>query len=146
MIEATPEVLKEMSEVEARPEKKEREVKSEKIAIEIEMIEAKAIEIEMIGVEVKVIEIVMTEAEVKVTEIIITETKEDLTEENMDESALTEVERGLLLKKRGEASLEMTEMDIETIMTDLDLVQAPVTEIETEEDTTEHQTVAADCC
>ena len=112
-------------------------------AIEIEMIEvkAKAIEIEMIEVEVKVIEIVMKEAEVKVTEIITIEMKEGFIEENMDESVLTKVEIGLLIKKRRKASLEMTEMGTGTIMTDL--VQAVVTEIETEEDTTEHQTVAA---
>eukprot|EP00090_Calanus_glacialis_P030224 TRINITY_DN486_c0_g1_i1.p2 TRINITY_DN486_c0_g1~~TRINITY_DN486_c0_g1_i1.p2 ORF type:complete len:121 (-),score=35.15 TRINITY_DN486_c0_g1_i1:536-898(-) len=95
----------------------------------------------MIEVEVKVIEIVMKEAEVKVTEIITIEMKEGFIEENMDESVLTKVEIGLLIKKRRKASLEMTEMGTGTIMTDL--VQAVVTEIETEEDTTEHQTVAA---
>lgn len=104
-------------------------------------VKAKAIEIEMIEVEVKVIEIVMKEAEVKVTEIITIEMKEGFIEENMDESVLTKVEIGLLIKKRRKASLEMTEMGTGTIMTDL--VQAVVTEIETEEDTTEHQTVAA---
>ena len=104
-------------------------------------VKAKAIEIEMIEVEVKVIEILMKEAEVKVTEIITIEMKEGFIEENMDESVLTKVEIGLLIKKRRKASLEMTEMGTGTIMTDL--VQAVVTEIETEEDTTEHQTVAA---
>lgn len=144
MIEATLEVLKEMPEVEARQEKKKgNAVKSEEIAIEIEMIrvEAKAIEIEMIGAEVKVIEIMMIEAELKIIEIITIEMKEGI-KEIMDQSALTEVGKGLLTtKKRGKVSQEMTEMGIGTFM--IDLAQAVVTEIETEEDTTEHQTVAA---
>merc|ERR1719318_1305223 len=83
----------------------------------------------------------MTEAGAKVIEIIIIEMKEGIIEKNMQESARTEVEIGLLIKKRGEASPEMTEMGTGTIMTDL--AQAVVTEKGIEEDTTKHQTVVA---